>query len=191
MIIKIDFLKRIFKALNKADIPYMLSGSIGSSFHGRPRATNDADIVIAPSQEQINAFVESLGKDYYVSLDAVQNAYKNNSMFNVIDIKTGWKADFIFRKKRAFSSEEFQRRRSVNLVGLDIWIVSPEDTILSKLEWSKNHESKQQFSDALGVAIVQWTTLDKEYLNKWAKQLQVQSSLEQLLEKAKKIIESG
>lgn len=185
-----DFLKKLIDALDNTGIAYMLSGSIGSSFHGQPRATNDADIVIAPNEAQLYTFAQSLGKDYYVSLDAVRDALKHNSMFNVVDIQTSWKADFIICKKRAFSSEEFQRRQKVKIMGLNIWIVSPEDAILSKLEWAKNTESNQQFQDALGVAVVQWGSLDSDYLHKWAGKLQVESSLEQLLKQAKKLIDS-
>ena len=185
-----DFLKKLIKVLNDCSIPYMLSGSFGSSFHGQPRATNDADIIIAPVEEQLISFVKSLGDDYYVNPDAARDAFRNNSMFNVIDIQSSWKADFIIRKDRAFSREEFRRRRNVKLMELDICMVSPEDMILSKLEWAKNSESDQQFRDALGVAVVQWDHLDKDYLLKWAKELQVDGLLKQLLDQAKKLTDS-
>ena len=67
----------------------------------------------------------------------------------------------------------------------------PEDTILSKLEWAKNSESGQQFLDALCVAIVQYESLERDYLYKWAKELKVESSLERLLKQAKKQLNSG
>lgn len=180
-----DFLKKIIDALDEAQIPYMVSGSVGSSFHGRPRATNDADIVILATEDQLNTFAQSLGKDYYLSLQAMHDAYKNNSMFNVIDIQAGWKADFIIRKKRLFSEIEFERRRSAKIMGLDICVVSPEDAILSKLEWAKDSGSDQQFQDALGVAVVQGSCLDYDYLSKWAKELDLDDALEQLLKQAK------
>jgi len=185
-----NFLEKLIKKLNEQNIPYMLSGSVSSSLHGQPRATNDADIVIAPAEEQLIAFVKSLGDDYYVSYDAARDAFKNNSAFNVIDIQNSWKADFIICKDRPFSREEFQRRRKANIMGLDVWVVSPEDVILSKLEWAKNSESGQQYRDALGVATVQYDRLDRDYLYKWAKELQVESSLEQLLGKAQKLLDS-
>lgn len=181
----------LIEKLNKQNIPYMLSGSFSSSLHGQPRATNDADIVIAPAEKQLIAFVKSLGDDYYVSPNAARDAFKNNSVFNVIDIQNSWKADFIIRKDRPFSREEFQRRRKANIMGLAVWVVSPEDIILSKLEWAKNSESNQQFQDALGVATVQYDRLDRDYLHKWAKELQVESSLERLLKYAKEQLYSG
>ena len=186
-----NFLEKLIKKLNEQNIPYMLSGSVSSSLHGQPRATNDADIVIAPSEEQLIAFVKSLGDDYYVNPDAAREALKSNSMFNVVDIRNSWKADFIICKDRPFSREEFQRRRKADIMGLDVWVVSPEDVILSKLEWAKNSESGQQYRDALGVATVQYDRLDRDYLYKWAKELQVESSLERLLKQAKEQLNSG
>ena len=187
MISQKDFLRRLVEMLDKSNIPYMLSGSICSGFHGQPRATNDADIVIDPSHEQLISFVSSLGPDYYVSRDAAMQALNDNSMFNIIDIQTGWKADLIIRKKRAYSKQEFSRRTNTTLMGMSLWILSPEDSILSKLEWSKGRESQMQFKDALGVIMVQWNNLDFDYLKKWAKELQIQDSLEQLLKEAQNL----
>lgn len=184
-------LQILIEKLNQHDIGYMLSGSYSSSLHGRPRATNDADIIIAPSEEQLIAFVKSLGDDYYVNPDTARDAIKNNSMFNVIDIHNSFKVDFIIRKDRPFSKEEFQRRQKSNIMDLDIWVVSPEDVILSKLEWAKESESNQQFQDALGVAAVQYDCLDRDYLYKWAKELKIENSLEQLLKQAKEQSSSG
>ncbi len=185
-----EFLERIIDALAKAKIPYMLSGSTASSFHGRPRATNDTDIVIAPTREQLNSFIESLGKDYYVSPQAVRQAFEISSIFNIIDHKTGGKADFILRKNRPFSVQEFERRRTAEIEGLRLWTTSPEDVILTKLEWAQNSQSEQQLQDALAVAVVQWERLDKDYLKKWAKDLQIEDFLKRLLEQAEKLIDS-
>ena len=181
----------LIEKLNQYDIPYMLSGSFSSSLHGRPRATNDADIIIAPSKEHLIAFVQSLGDDYYVNPEVALDALKNRAMFNVIDTRNSFKADFIIRKDRPFSREEFQRRQKSNIMDFDIWVVSPEDVILSKLEWAKESESSRQFQDALGVAVVQYDYLDRDYLYKWAKELQVENSLELLLKEAKEQSNSG
>jgi hypothetical protein len=179
-----DFLKKLIKALDDCSIPYMISSSFGSSYHGQPRATKDLDIVIAPVEKQLLRFVESLGEGYYVSPEAVRAAFANNSTFNIIDSLSGWKADFILRKTRAFSRQEFERKGIAEIAGIDVWVTSPEDIILSKLEWSKDNQSERQLMDALGVAVVQWNHLDVDYLRKWAKELRVEDSLERLLEQA-------
>ena len=182
-----DFLARLVAKLEDSGISYMISGSLGSSLHGEPRATNDIDLIITPTAAQLNTFVQSLSEDYYVSPETAQEAFRDQSVFNVIDYQTGWKADLIIRKNRAFSFEEFGRRISANILGVAVAVISPEDAILSKLEWSKESKSELQFRDALGVAIVQWESLDKEYLRKWARELGVENLLETLLSNAEKL----
>lgn len=181
-----EFLCIIIEAIEACRIPYMLSGSMCSGFHGQPRATNDADLVIDPTKDQLLAFIDSLGPDYYVSREGALESLKNHSMFNVIDIQASWKADLIIRKDRAFSEQEFSRRTRVDLMGMNLFIVSPEDSILSKLEWSKGRKSQAQFNDALSVLEVQWDRLDFEYLGKWARALNVEESLKHLLTEVKK-----
>lgn len=181
-----EFLQTLVNALKRANIPYMLSGSVSSSFHGQPRATNDVDIVIDPAEEQLLDFVNLLGPDYYSSKDAALQALKDKAMFNIIETKAGWKADFIVRKNRPYSRREFDRRKSAVVMEIDLCVLSAEDSILSKLEWSKGRESQAQFKDALGVLMVQWDRLDFDYLAKWAKELKVEDSLEQLLKEIRK-----
>ena len=182
-----DFLGRLVAKLEDAGIPYMISGSLGSSLHGEPRATNDIDLVIAPTAAQLTTFIQSLNEGYYVSPEVAQEALQNRSMFNVIDHQTGGKADFIIRKDRAFSFEEFRRRIPANMLGIQASVISPEDAILSKLEWSKESQSERQFGDALGVAVIQWQRLDKAYLRKWARELSVGDLLETLLNHAEEL----
>lgn len=190
MISQEEFLEILIEKLNRHGIPYMVSGSVSSSLYGQPRATKDIDIVIAPTKKKLLSFAESLGGNYYVSIESVKNAFAHNSMFNVIDTQYGWKVDFIIRKNRPFSQREFKRRCSAKIKDLHIWVTSPEDALLSKLEWAKNSQSEQHLRDALGVAVVQWHRLDMNYLRKWAKELQVESSLEQILEQAEKLLAS-
>lgn len=60
--------------LDRIGIPYMVTGSVAASYHGRPRTTHDADLVIDPSPDQLTAFVQALtsaGFYNYVSRWAV------------------------------------------------------------------------------------------------------------------------
>jgi hypothetical protein len=182
-----EFLHRLAALFDKAGIPYMIAGSIGSSFYGQPRATNDIDIVVDTDNAGLEKFLEMLGSDYYVNKHAAMDALNHRSMFNIIDNQTGWKVDVIIRKSRPFSQEEFLRRRHADLMGLSTWLLSPEDSILSKLEWVKSRESPAHLRDVLGVLLAQWDRLDFEYLKKWASQLEVTETLTELIEEALRI----
>ena len=62
---------------------------------------------------------------------------------NVVDWVTGWKIDFIIRKSRAFSEEEFLRRTRFTLQAVPLSVASAEDVVISKLEWAKVAQSPQ------------------------------------------------
>jgi hypothetical protein len=179
-----EFLRKLVSLLEDVRIPYMVTGSLSSSFHGQPRATHDVDIVIAPAESDLRAFIERAEAQYYVSRDAAWNAFRCQGMFNVIDARAGWKADLCIRRDRPFSVTEFSRRREAAILDVDLWVTSAEDVILSKLEWARESSSEQQFQDALGVLLVQRGSLDKEYLRRWAAELGVLDMLTDLLDRA-------
>ena len=182
-----EFLVRIAQYLETAGIPFMVTGSHSSSHYGQPRTTNDVDLVIDPTAEQLARFLDLLGDHYYVSRESAQEAFARRSLFNVVDFEEGWKADLIIRKDRPFSIEEFGRRRPRTLLGQLLPIASAEDVILAKLEWDAITSSERQLRDACNVAVVQWPTLDQAYLRTWASALGVAEKLEELLRKAQEL----
>jgi hypothetical protein len=183
-----EFLAEMTRRLESAGIPYMVAGSHASSFHGQPRATHDVDLVIDPSPEQLDQFLVLFDESYYVSREAAQEALRRRSMFNIILFAEGWKADLIFRKERPFSREEFRRRQASHLHGQTLSIASPEDVILTKLEWNQISPSERQVRDALNVALAQWSKLDMTYLRRWAADLGVADALEETLRQAKELV---
>jgi len=161
-------IRRVLEALAIAGVPYMLTGSFASAFHGAPRTTQDVDIVIAPTLGSLQKLVRQFPEEeYYVSRDAALQAYGAESLFNVIDLNSGWKIDFIIRKSRPFSLEEFERRREADMLGTRLYIASAEDVILSKLEWAKMSSSERQINDVAGILRTQGDALDLEYAERW------------------------
>jgi len=117
---------------------------------------------------QLRKFVESLPvSKYYADAEAAIEAHQRESMFNVVDLESGWKIDMIIRKSRAFSQEEFSRRNRVNMQGTTLFVASAEDVIIAKLEWAKRAQSQRQIEDAAGIMKVQGQSLDRSYFEKW------------------------
>ena len=182
-----DFFAKIISALDRANIPFMVVGSLASSFHGDPRATRDADIVIRPDEKTLEEFLRSIESKFYLSPETARQALRNHSMFNVIDAASGWKVDLIIAPPTGFGEEAFSRRISAKVMGIEVAVQSPEDTILSKLSWGKHSGSEMQYRDALGVALQQWQNLDQEYLRRWAAELDVSELLEKVLTEAARL----
>jgi hypothetical protein len=167
-----DVFRRITTALDHAGIGYMLSGSFASAHYGAPRSTQDIDLVIEAAPAQLRAFVEALsGNEYYADLNSALEAHQRQSMFNVIDLATGWKIDLIIRKSRAFSQEEFRRRQRVSLNDVPLFVASAEDVVISKLEWARLAQSRRQIEDAAAILRMRWNALEHSYLDKWIAEL--------------------
>lgn len=169
-----EFLSVVIDALDEVGIPFMLTGSLASSFHGSPRATQDVDLIVPPDREallQLSALLRDRG--LYVSDDAVAESVDVRGQFNGIDPESGWKADFIVRKRRPFSESEFESRLPVRFLELDLSITRPEDLIVAKLEWAKLGDSERQLRDVADIVRVQGELLDHSEIERWSRELDV------------------
>lgn len=150
----------------------MLTGSLAGSYHGAPRATQDIDLVLETNLQSLLRLAEVLrGLGLYVSDEAVREAWSTRGQFNAIDPSSGWKADFILRKERLFSEEEFARRRSLTFLGLDLSVVSAEDLVVAKLEWAQLGDSERQLRDVAEVLAIQGDALDRDRIQRWVDEL--------------------
>jgi len=142
--------------------------------------------VIAATPEQLRDLAAELEQSgYYVELDTALEAGRRESLFNVIDLREGWKIDLILRKSRPFSKEEFARRRQTDLGGSLIYIASAEDVIIAKLEWAKLGGSQRQIEDVAAIITVQGERLDQGYLQRWVAELGVTEQWKRAREAAK------
>jgi hypothetical protein len=167
-------LERLVRMLDCSGVPFMIAGSFASTAHGLPRTTQDLDVVIDPPTPQaLDSLVGSMSPDdYYVDVDAARDALRRRSMFNVIDHASGWKVDFIVRKNRPFSRDEFARRMQLTLLDVPVFVASPEDTIIAKVEWSRQSGgSERQRRDVAGVVATMGEQLDRAYVERWILEL--------------------
>ncbi len=100
-------------------------------------------------------------------------------MFNIIHQNTVFKIDFIILKNSSYRHIEFDRKRQVKLDDILIWIVSPEDLIISKLFWAKDSLSEMQLKDVKNL-LKTLRNLDTAYLSKWVEALQLDAVYEKV-----------
>ena len=180
------FLRKIVEHLDRSGIPDMATGGVALLAHGEPRFTADADIVITPVAETLEVFLRGREPDWYVSSEAAHDALRDRGMFNVVETTTGWKADLIVMRDEPFDSAAFSRRRAISALGISFYGVSPEDLVLSKLRRAAETHSEKQIQDAFGVLAVQGGALDEEYMRRFAQELGVGDTLENLLQDSRR-----
>ena len=165
---ELDVLRDAAARLERASIPYMLTGSIALSYYAEPRMTRDIDIVVELSGRDAKSVTALFAPDYYVAEADVGTAIAAGGMFNVLHLDKVVKLDFIVRKDTPYRRHEFGRRQRVRLPGFDVWIVSREDLILSKLAWASESRSEMQFRDVQSLLA---GGADRTYLEHWASEL--------------------
>jgi len=119
----------------------------------------------------------------------MRDALRRRSSFNLIHYETAFKVDIFIRKIRPFDQMQLERRKLAVIVAdpeQSVYVLSPEDTLLAKLEWYRlgGEVSERQWRDVLGILQVREGELDLDYVRTWARELQVTDLLERALNEA-------
>ncbi len=172
---------RIIQTLEANEIPYAIVGGYSALYWGRPRFTQDADLLVDMKLSQIDVLVQELGNEFVVSREAMQEAVRQHGEFNLIHQAEVFKTDLWVVANTPYDRQVLARRQRGELGESEVYYQSPEDTILSKLRWCKvANFSERQFNDALGVYEIQEPSLDQNYLDHWARVLDVTDLLEKI-----------
>jgi hypothetical protein len=180
---ELGVLKLVASRLNNAEIDYMLSGSVALTFYGKPRMTRDIDIVVVIPFKEVDRFVTLFEQDFYIDKGMVEDAIRNQSMFNIIHLGTIIKVDFIIRKNQEYRILEFSKRKRKKLEDQEIFVVSIEDLIISKIYWAKDSFSEMQIKDIVSLMDLDY---DRDYVNEWCSRLGLELILGRVMDERHK-----
>lgn len=167
-------------------IRYAVGGSLASSLHGKPRSTDDVDLVAEITFAHVTPLVAAWSEAYYADDEMIRDAIRRRSCFNIIHLATMLKIDVFIAGNDALVREELSRARPHRVSDVpprELVLASAEDIVLQKLSWYRigGGVSDRQWRDVLGVLAVGAGTLDTEYLRRWAGHLSVEDLLERAL----------
>lgn len=166
-----ELLKTVTAWLDQKKIPYMVSGSLAFNIYCMPRMSMDIDFVIELNQANVNDFLEIFKSGFYIDEETVMEEIKRKGMFNVIDHGSGLKMDFIVRKDSEYRRLEFSRKIKKYIDDIPVWTVSPEDLIISKIEWIQQLHSDKQSNDI--SMLLNTRGIDREYITNWCNKLKL------------------
>lgn len=178
---ELEVLKIVTQRLNRANIPYMISGSIAANYYTVPRMTRDIDVVAELKQTDIDKFVCLFQSDFYVDKKMIEKEVLQQGMFNLIHNQYVIKIDFIVKKSSAYQETAFSRKKEVLIKNSPMCFISPEDLVISKLSWAKDSHSEMQLKDVQNL-METVDNLDLKYIDNWISQL----GLEQIYKEAKR-----
>lgn len=182
----IEVTLKVTNVFEKLSVPYLIAGSLASTLYGMVRTTQDSDIVAEMRLEHLKFFVSALQNEFYVDDEMISESIQHNSSFNIIHRETMFKVDIFIPRPRPFLESQLARAQTQTFkfeTEVSAKFASPEDTILSKLEWYRmgGEVSDRQWRDILGVLKTRQGELDLDYLRKWAGELKVTDLMERAL----------
>ena len=180
---------KVTGAFEKLNVPYLIGGSLASTLHGMVRTTQDSDVIAEMRHEHLQPFVLALQDEFYIDEETIADSIQHNSSFNIIHRETMFKVDVFIPSPRPFLQAQLARAQRQTFsfeTEISAKFASPEDTVLSKLEWYRmgGEVSDRQWRDILGVLKTRAGELDLGYLRKWAAELHISDLLERALKDA-------
>jgi hypothetical protein len=171
----------VIEGLERGQIPYMVVGSVAAMVYGEPRMTHDLDLVISIAPNRANLLPALFPEtEYYCPPSEVIRAeVVHRGQFNLIHHDTGFKIDLIVRKDTEHARTEFARRRKAPFWNeREVFVASPEDVILMKLDYFRQGGSQKHLGDIRGILAE--TSIDTSYLDHWIAQLGLERQWEQV-----------
>lgn len=166
----LETLRDFVDKAGRLGIEYMVTGSFAMSAYGEIRYTRDIDIVVRLDRKDLAQFASVFADKYYVNDQSILRAVDRRSMFNVVNLHTGEKIDFILQKDTEFARMSFGRRRPAVVAEIEFWTSTIEDLMIAKLDWARETHSELQIRD---IANLSYHEYDSNYVANWVGRLEL------------------
>ena len=173
----------VIRKLEELQVRYMVCGSVCAMVYGKPRMTNDMDVVISIPPSNVRHFCETFEACgfYCPPAEADLEGLKRCGRFNLIQPDACVKVDCMVLKAEPFEREEFARRQRQALTEtVEAWLACPEDVIVKKLEYFKQGGSAKHIEDIQNMLEVSGNQMDFDYLNRWIRGLALEKEWKQV-----------
>lgn len=160
--------------LERAGVPYMVTGATAAILYGQPRVTNDLDVVLSLDENGRAALLREFPEtEFYVppsTVIQVEQARAQRGHFNLIHLESGFKADLYLAGSDPLHAWALGRRRRVRWDDeLEIAVAPPEYVVLRKLEYYREGGSAKHPTDI--TAIQRITGLDELAMAPWLERM--------------------
>lgn len=169
------------RAFREEELPFMVVGAFAVMAHGSPRSSKDIDIVLRfpfEDRDQVRPIIEGLAVGPVEERTDPQWGQRL-----MAPLSAGFDLEVFFTPDHPWYEEEYERRVPIEIEGVEVPFMSPENLILRKLV-NTRLRSGQDLADAINVAKVQADALDVDYLRANCAVHRVCGKLDDVLEHA-------
>ena len=163
-----EALSLLIGILDQENLPYMVVGSFSSNYHGIPRSTKDADIVLEFDESAWNALERKLPSELILDPQGGFEMVTATRKELIRIAGSAFEIELFHLSSDAFDQVRFARREKVSLSPVSAaWVATAEDVIIQKLRWSKGGQRSKDFEDVINVLIRKGENLDFAHIEHW------------------------
>ena len=170
----------VTQLLDRLNIPYVIGGSVASSFFGEPRSTVDVDIAVSMDLAALEPLVSELQPVFYVPESEARRAVAESDSFNVLHSGLSLKVDLFVLGDNLLDRNQLARRVAIDLPTepvVSVYVTSPEDQVVRKLDWHRQSHSDRQWRDVVSILRLNSSTLDHKYISTTAEAVDLSPAL--------------
>lgn len=158
----------VLDALQTVTIPYMVVGSLASNFHGIPRATRDADIVVEVPPGDLDRLRRQLPPELTLDRQASFEAVTGTTYHVIRLAGSPFVCELFVLSDDAHDQARFLRRQRAQMLDQPAHVASAEDMVITKLRWAMDARRAKDREDARNILAVRGDDLDWDYVERWA-----------------------
>ncbi len=180
----LDLAVYVANLFDELDVHYVVGGSVASSLVGEPRSTVDIDIAVQLEPTSLDLLLERVRATFYVPENDAARAVREKDSFNLIHNEAALKVDLFVLGDGLLDVNQLDRRIRVQVSTdppAELWITSPEDQVLRKLDWYRQsgEVSDRQLRDVIAILQINEQRLDDDYLTTTAELVGLSNLLNQ------------
>ncbi|MEZ5328125.1 MAG: hypothetical protein R3F19_24035 [Verrucomicrobiales bacterium] len=175
----LEVVNAVLEALEKAEAPYMLTGSLASNVYGIARATKDADIVVDFAVANLDEIMAHMDARIHLQAQMMFETITGTTRHVLEVAQSPFKVELFHVNPDPFMTQRFARKIQADYpeLGRKVWLPTAEDVVIQKLRWGR----EKDLSDVHDVLFVSWDGLDYAYIRKWCAMHETTNTLEEIL----------
>jgi hypothetical protein len=175
-----DAVLAVVEALEGLAIPYMVVGSVSSTYYGIGRLSKDADFVVALGTESIVSVARRLGPQFRLDPQMSFETVTMTRRYLAQVVGTTFEIEFFQLTDDPHDQERFRRRQQVTLLDRLVWLPTVEDVLVTKLRWALLANRSKDREDVRGVIAVQGDRIDWDYVHRWCEEHGTRTLLDEI-----------
>lgn len=171
----VQSLKEICLFLDNIGIEYMLVGGLAVGIWGEPRATVDIDFLVSIKTDDSDLLRQKVKESerFIFIHDRPLIFGKISFLRATLKSNTDISVDFLFADDD-FKNEALKRKETLQISDFSVNVSAPEDLIILKLLSGREQDNL----DAKNIFEIQKKRLDRKYMQKWSKRLDIEVNKE-------------